>query len=1524
MTQDQASGGAAAPLDARLARLTPQQRELLRQRLSGASPAAATAAGIVEAVSQQAPVADGVPFAQAPAQQRIWFFERLQPGSGAYNLYQHYRLRGALNEPALAAALEAIVARHAALRTSLGEENGKPVQTVHASAALEIERHDLSTLEPAARELRITQLLALENTRPFDLSRAPLLRVGLVRVCEDDHVLMVVMHHIVGDAWSCGLLHEELQACYNAGVCRQPLDGLLAALPVRYPDIVQWQTGQLQQQKLASHVDFWRDAMAGVSGLLALPTDKPRPDTLGTQGASRVSLLPQTLVERLEQMARAEHATLFMALLAVFQSLLGRHAGQDDVVLGTPFANRGVKEFEPLIGLFANTLPLRGDLSGDPSFRQLLARTRSHCLDAFSNADAPLERIVDALALERVPGRSALFQTMFVLQPGKEPPLHLHGLASTSLRTGIDTARFELTLSLSAQDDGMLATFDYNTQLFDDATIARLGDQYAALLEQALANPDCPMSQLPLLDQAQRDELLALADGGPAATVLAPPDGGNLYGWITAQAARNPQATAIVADGRSLSYATLTQRAGAVAQRLLTLGAAPGTRIALMADRSADAMVGLLAIVATGAAYVPLDPSHPDERLRFMLEDSQALALLTPDAQHQRASTLAASAGLPLASATQAAGQQFAAVAVAPEDAAYVIYTSGSTGTPKGVAVSHANVINLTQAFLQRHDFSGQRLLMLPSLQFDASVGDIFPALASGAALVLHPSPNELGPHELENYCEQHAVTAIDAPAALWRRWTDGYAQVRHDDGLLPGLRMMMFGGEAVPLSQVRRFARLTGGRVTLSNHYGPTEATVCAAMLSTRDGAGFDGAELPIGRPLPGVQVHILDSHGQLAPRGVIGELCIGGAGVALGYLNAPDMNQTRFVADSFAVAAHAGGQDAPRLYRSGDLARWNADGTLHFIGRRDHQVKLRGFRIELGEVESAICECPGVSAAVATVHELAPGDRRLLAYFVAGPELSVADLRGYLATRLPDAMQPSLYHRLDALPLTVNGKIDRRALPPPSAQQTPTRILKPAATDTEAAIMQLWRELLGREELSVDDEFFTVGGDSLLTLPLVFRIGQAFGVTVPLSAVFSAPTIEAMAKLVDDLRAGVAAPVLDLAAQAVLPADIEPARAAPPAAPRAAPRSVLITGATGFLGAYLLRDLLDATDAEIVCLVRAATLPECLQRIRANLQSYGLWRDGDERRIVPLQGDLAAPDLGLDTDTFAAMAARVDAIFHNGGQVNFLAPYESLAAANAGGTLAVLRLASSVRIKPVHLVSTLGVYVTEDQLEATVRERSAPPKAEGQQGGYNQSKWVAEQLALAARARGLPVAVYRPARITGDSRTGGCNLGDYFSSWIKGCVQLGLAPRLDGDGFDMAPVDYVSRAIVQLALGAGDQNGNFHFLNPHRMSLGELVATLRAAGYALDQADYGTWRTALQDAAAKSRDNALATFAPLFPEQVDPREPAFDCSATMGAVAPLGTVCPPADRTLLETYIGFMQQRGFLPAPRRNEAAA
>jgi myxalamid-type nonribosomal peptide synthetase MxaA len=1496
-----------ALMDERLARLTPQQRELLQRKLASGAPRQLS---VPEAIAALGPYACGTPYPQSPAQQRIWFYERLQPGTGAYHMYDNYRLRGPLDMDAMRAAFAAVIARQAALRTGFSEVAGQPMLTVADSAPFALRMVDLSSLGDDVREAQAAKFVAEEMAIPFDLAAPPLMRATLVRMAPAEHLLIVVVHHIVADAWSLDVLGGEVKQVYHA--CVDGQDRALAPLPLQFPDVVRWQTGQAQQQRVERQLAYWKQALAGTTGILELPTDHPRGSTLSPAGASHRFSLPASLTARLHALARADNATLFMVMLAAFQSLLGRWSGQEDIVVGTPLANRGTEEFAPLVGLFVNTLALRADLSGEPSFRTLLARTRSHFVEALGNADAPLERIVDALQLERVPGRTSLFQVMFVQQAADAPAATgTRNLDWAPYHVAVTTSRFELTLSVNEAAGGIDAIIDYSTALFDGATIARLAEQLGALLQAAADAPDMPVARLPILEDAQTMELLALGDGGSAPVAAE----ATLYQLVVQQSLATPDAVAIAAPGVALSYRDLVLAANGVAARLIALGAQPETRVALLADRSADALVGLLGILAAGAAYVPLDPSYPDERLAFVLDDAAALALVAPPALAARAAQVAG--GRTVLSTTQPGVEDAPAVATGPDHAAYVIYTSGSTGQPKGVTISHRNAMNLVQGFLATHDFSGQRLLMIPPLQFDASVGDIFPALAVGATLVLHAAPNELGPVELEQYCAAHGVTAIDAPAALLRRWTDGLALDTRQLPVLPELRLMMFGGEAVPLELVRRFARLTANRVMLTNHYGPTEASVCATILSTVDGAGFEGPELPIGRPLPGVQLYVLDQHLQLAPRGVVGELCIAGAGVARGYLNAPQLSAERFVPDPFTG-------DGARMYRTGDLVRWNSDGTLHFLGRRDHQVKLRGFRIELGDVETAISSYPGVHAAVASVSEIRPGDRRLVAFFVASDDVRAADLRAFLAARLPDAMLPAILERIAALPLTANGKVDRRALPRPSMDEVLARTLTAPATATEATMLAVWRELLGRAEISCDDEFFAVGGDSLLTLPLVFKLRTAFDVDVPLASVFAAPTIIALSRVVDDLLAGVAAPVLDLDALAVLPPEITPANCAPLRYPRAAPRSILITGATGFLGAYLMRDLLDATSAEMLCLVRARDAADGLRRVKANMETYGLWHAADAARIVPLPGDLATPMLGLGAAGFAALARRADVIFHNGGQVNFLAPYQNLAAANVDGTVEVLRLATSEHLKQVHVVSTLGVYVTEDHLDQTVFESSPPPAGASQHGGYNQSKWVGEQMALLARARGVPVALYRPARITGDSRNGCSNLGDYFNSWVKGCLQLGMVPHSAGDTFDMAPVDYVSAAIVRIALGGGDENGNFHFLNPHRLPVEELSATLRARGFVFDDVDYPTWRAALQAAVAVSRENALSTFAALFPEHSDGREPGFDCSATEQAAAACGITCPPADRTLFDTYVGFMLSRGYLPQGAAEEKCA
>lgn len=1514
MSSSPSSSAGSVALDERLAKLTPQQRELLLRNLAQRAAAKRTSDGA------EAPRAvAGQPLPLTPAQQQIWVFERLQPGTPAYHVFNHFRLEGELDLHAFERAWAMLAQRHDALRISFGERAGEPVQTIAGNVDLPVKLIDLSDVPEARREGELQRCIGEEAMRPFDLSRAPLVRVGVVRLSPVANVMLMATHHLVSDIWSLGILQAELAALYNA--FRAGREPELPAKTLQFGDVVLRQTLPAQKRRNEAQLRYWKDALSGTTGLLDLPTDRPRTALASAEGARYVWRFPDELRGAAAELARVEGATQFMLMLCAFQALLSRWSGDSDIVIGTPVANRRTMEEEALVGLFVNTVAVRADFGDDPSFRQALARTKSHALYALENAEAPIEHVIEQLSLERAPGRSPLFQTMFVFQTSSsEADIGMDGLRAAYIEPDTDTARFELTLSLSDGPEGLTGLIDYGTQLFAAPTIARLAGHLVALLRGVTANPDLPLSRIPLLDDEERAALAALGDGGPALASEAD----TLQGLFALQVARTPEAVALIEPGREWTYAQASHRANGIAQALHAQGIGPGAYVAVLSDRSADAVVAVLGVLLAGAAYLPLDPGSPDERLQFLLQDAGAAALLVPPLLRERAATLATD--IPRLHTDAIADADAAPrIHVGAGDPAYLIYTSGSTGTPKGVVVEHRGAVNLVQGFLARHRFDGQRLLMIPPLIFDASVGDVFPALACGSALVLHPAPTELGPFELERFCREHGVTAIDAPAALWRRWSEGWATRTQREPLLPALNLMMIGGESVPVEQVRRFAGVTGGRVVLCNHYGPTEASVCATLLSTVDASGIASHDLPAGRPLPGVRIHLLDRHLQPVPRGVIGELFIGGEGVARGYLNAAELTAERFLTDPFAAEPDA------RMYRTGDLARWNADDTLQFIGRRDHQIKLRGFRIELGEIDNALAALPGVQTAAVLLREDRPGDRRLVAYAVVADGIDAAALRAGLARRLPDAMLPSAFVFLDAMPLTANGKIDRRALPAPGEDAVAERAIRDPQTPTEHTVLAIWRDVLGRESLGTDDDFFACGGDSLSTLPLVFKLHEALGVELPLSAVFATPTVAGLSATIDRMLAGEAVEAFDIEAQVVLPESIDSARVPPPVAPRAAPKSVLLTGATGFLGAYVLRDLIDLSAAEVVCLVRADSAEDGVRRIRGNLESYGLWREGDDARLVPVLGDLSSPLLGLTPSAFEALAQRVDAIVHNGGQVNFIAPYAHLEAANVGGTREVLRLATTAHLKPVQLVSTLGVYVTRLHSGVTVAETHAPPDGPGQDGGYNQSKWVGEQLGLLARARGVPLAIHRPARITGDGVSGISNPGDYFNAWIRGCVQLGKAPHAPDDFFDMTPVDYVARTIVRVLLGAGDANGNYHYFNPHTLPVTEAVAAIREHVCPIEEVDYRQWRQALMASIAAGEDNALKPFAGLFAEAPDPtqsqstadaadddaqRIPVFDCTATEAIGAPWGERCLPADRALFERYLRFLQARGALPA--------
>ncbi|MGH8078983.1 MAG: amino acid adenylation domain-containing protein, partial [Lysobacter sp.] len=935
-------------------------------------------------------------------------------------------------------------------------------------------------------------------------------------------------HHIVSDGWSMGVFSEELSVLYAAYLAGE--DDPLPPLSIQYADYAVWQRQWLSGEVLEKQSEYWRQALAGAPALLELPTDRSRPPQQSFVGDAVAVEFDSQLTTSLRKLAQRHGATLFMTVLSAWMSVLSRLSGQDDVVVGSAVANRTRPEIEPLIGFFVNTQAIRAQVGGRAV--DLLAQVKSRVLEAQDHQDLPFEQVVETVNPARSLAHAPIFQVMLAWQNLDEGELRLPGLQVSDVDAAYRIAKFDLGLDLSEVGDRIVGQLEYASALFDRSSIERQLGYLRRMLEAMAADEQCSLAGVELVDTAERERLLTLGDGGAVpAQLLAGLD--DLYSPIAAQARRTPDALAAIEPGRRIDYRELSERAHGVAWRLRELGVRPRDRVAILADRSIDSLIGVLGILAAGAAYVPLDPGYPAERIAYVLDDARVAALLLPDERYAEQAQAAAQAratltGRLLVVASVALRADAPPVEIGADDDAYVIYTSGSTGMPKGVVVGHRGAMNLLRGFLVGHDFVGQRLLMIPPLVFDASVGDVFPALSVGAALVLHPSPADLDARELERYCREHRISAIDAPAALWRRWTDGLIGLHSETGadVLPDLRLMMFGGESVPMELVRRFAALTGGRVALSNHYGPTEASVCATLLTTYDGSELSGAdapaaELPIGRPLPGVHVYLLDDGLKLVPHGVEGELCIGGLGVARGYQGAAELSAARFLADPFAQDADA------RLYRTGDRARWNGDGTLQFHGRGDFQVKIRGFRIELGEIEARLAQCPGCVEVAVLAREDRPGDKRLVAYVRGSGEsaLDVESLRAQLSASLPEYMVPAAYVVLERMPLTVNGKIDRKALPEPQADAYLARPYAAPVGATEIALAAVWAEVLKLDRIGRHDNFFELGGHSLLAVSLIERM-RSIGLAVDVRALFAAPTLQALAAAVGVDHASVVVP--------------------------------------------------------------------------------------------------------------------------------------------------------------------------------------------------------------------------------------------------------------------------------------------------------------------------------------------------------------------------------------------------------------
>ena len=1040
------------------------------------------------------------------AQQRLWFLAQFEGASAAYHIPGGVRLKGTLDRGALRRALDRIVGRHEGLRTSFAMAGGQPVQRIaDADSGFVLAEHDLRSLSETDAAAELGRLAAEEAPAPFDLERGPLIRGRLVRLQDDEHVLLATMHHIVSDGWSMSVLINELSALYAA--FSQGREDPLPQLSVQYADYAVWQRRWLEGDVLRRQAEYWKTALAGAPVLLTLPADRPRPAQQDYAGAAIEVRLDAGLTRALKALSLRHGATLHMTLLAGWAALLSRLSGQEEVVIGSPVANRGRAEIEGLIGFFVNTLALRMDLSGLPSVAELVARAKAVSVAAQENQDLPFEQVVEIVQPPRSLSHAAVFQAMFAWQNAPEGALALPGLTLSPLEGPQDVAKFDLTLSLGEAGEEILGRLEYATALFEHETAERWLGYLRRVLEAMAADETQAVERIALLSEAERERVVYEWN----ATDAEYPSDKCIHELFEEQAARTPDAVAVVFEDQSLSYGELNGRANRLAHYLRGLGVKPDERVAICVERGLDMVAGLLAILKAGGAYVPLDPAYPAERLAYMLADSAPVALLT-DATGQAALAgcmgtapaidLAADAALWAAEPGGNPGR--ASIGLMPAHLAYVIYTSGSTGTPKGVMIEHRSAVNrlvwMQNAYgLSAHD----GVLQKTPFSFDVSVWEFFWPLLAGARLVVARPDGHKDPAYLVDVIQQKGVTTLHFVPSMLGAFLDCEASAQCIDA-----GRVFCSGEALPPSLARRFHEHLPA-LELHNLYGPTEAAVDVTAWNCA--AGASTASTPIGRPVSNTRIYILDGHGSPVPVGVAGELYIGGVQVGRGYLNRPGLTAERFVVDPFAGLADA------RMYKTGDLGRWLADGTIEFLGRNDFQVKLRGFRIELGEIEARLSAHEIVREAVVVAREDSPGDKRLVAYYVAqggaaGAETGAEALRRHVLASLPDYMVPSAFVCLEKLPLTPNGKLDRQALPAPEGGAYAARAYEAPAGEAEETLARLWAELLKVERVGRHDNFFELGGHSLLAVTAVERLRRQ-GLQVDVRTLFASPTLAGLA---------------------------------------------------------------------------------------------------------------------------------------------------------------------------------------------------------------------------------------------------------------------------------------------------------------------------------------------------------------------------------------------------------------------------
>jgi amino acid adenylation domain-containing protein/thioester reductase-like protein len=1420
------------------------------------------------------------PMPLSAAQRGIWFAQQLGSSDSIFNLAESIEIHGPIDPGLFEEALRRAAAEADTVRVRFVEDSEGPRQIIAPVFAGSLPFFDVSG--EADPQAEAEDWMMDELTRPVDLLTGPLWTSALFKAGPDRFFWYHRSHHIVMDGFTGGLFARRVATIYSALAEGRPVEkspfGTLALL-------LGEEALYRGSRRFARDRQYWMERFADRPELFSLAR-RQSPNVGGL--LRRTAYLSPENVAALRGVAQAAGASLPQILITATAAYLHRVTGVEDLVIGLPVTARANERQRSVPGMVANAVPLR--LLMDPEMtveallrdvgREVRQILRHQCY-RYEDLRRDLNLLVD---------NRQLFTTVINIEPFDydlrfaRHPVTPHNLSNG---TAADLAIF---IYDRGDGKGLRIDFDANPALYDADDLASHQRRFLRLLEALGDDLQRPIGQLDILDARERRRLLVewndTAHAVPRTTLPA---------LIEAQVARTPAATALVGEDASLSYAELNARANRLARLLIAQGVGPEQIVALALPRSAEMVVALLAILKSGAAYLPIDLDYPNERIAFMLADARPARLLTIAALAARLpgetpcllldddATVAALNRQPDGNP----GDAERVAPLSPDNPAYVIYTSGSTGKPKAVVVTHRGIPSLVASQIERFAITPEaRILQLSSVSFDASIMDVLMALPVGAALVVPPPGPLLGDDLAAALVRYEVSHALIPPAAL--------ATV--PSGAFEQFRTLIVGGDACPADLVGRWS--VGRRMV--NAYGPTETTICATMSMPLAGAGVP----PIGRPIRNARVYVLDDGLQPVPAGVAGELNIAGPCLARGYLNHPALTAERFVADPF-------GPPGDRMYRTGDLARWRDGGTLEFLGRADHQVKIRGFRIELGEIETALTEHPDVAQAVVIARDEMQEERRLVAYVVPaafdGP--GPADLRRHLARSLPDHMLPAAFVMLDRLPLTPSGKLDRKALPAPDVASQAT-VWRAPRTPHEEILCALFAETLGVSRVGIDDNFFELGGHSLLAIRLGGRIRERMQPEFPITGVYTAPVVRDLAALLDGGRGSIEPP--DLSREAILPDHIRPHRERPPVHAE----RIFLTGATGFVGSHLLATLLNETDAHIVCHVRAASPPAAILRLRRALDQRKLADAWDDDRIDVLVGDLRQAGLGLPKSGAQRVRDECDAIYHCGAEVDFLHPYSTLKPANVDSVVTLLDWTASGRPKSLHYISTMAV-IDHTASRDPICESSDLRSWQGLTGAYSQSKWVGDTLAREAQARGLPVSIYRLAAITGDRRHAICNETDLIWRLVRIYAELEAIPDLDLP-LHLTPADDVARAIVRLSRDDGFLGSVHHLLNGTPLHLREIPTVFERLGLRLDRVPVDRWMELARTRLAETCDDGLAAVLSILAKHDRATTyPAVSSDVTRARLASVDAAIDAVDPTLLERYLVGLRLRAPLRPP-------